>query len=313
MLRVTLAASAFVAGVAAYEDDPLFRQTANCPKFTCPAGKKSVQRSAAKRDARVFAYIPEASAFNMFSAFDASDLEGLTNGGGLPKKKNNSDKVGKCAEARDICFQTCGMTKGDCESEYEKCTNKKCKGDKNCKMQANFALAMTDIGVTKKEDLDKKPHLKDVADGKCHEYVDMQHKTCECVDKADHPKAFAGTLWDFYKKYAPKKLEETDAKAGLPEDHEEWLKSTVYSKTFKKGDEPKIYNALLSKYKDKAVARKQRPKPKYDDDYLKDDFKVPEAEPLPTTTKKPTTTKPKADDSEFDNWSGGEEVVEEEL
>ena len=73
--------------------------------------------------------------------------------------------------------------------------------------------------------------------------------------------------------YYLKKLEETDAKEGVPDDHDDWLKSTVYSKTFKKGDEPKIYNALLSKYKDKAVARKQRPKPKYDDDYLKDDFK----------------------------------------
>lgn len=37
----------------------------------------------------------------------------------------------------------CGRSKADIEAEYSKCTEKKCKGDKNCKMNAQFGAMMS--------------------------------------------------------------------------------------------------------------------------------------------------------------------------
>jgi len=338
---LTLLSLTAVSGASAQLDglggDDLFKQPRNCPVFKCSKGEKPVQKSVAKKENRIFSYGCDQSAFNMFSSFDASDLENLGKGG-LPKKNSHGDRVQKCCEARDICFQTCGMSKKMCENDYDTCIAKKCKGDKNCNMQANFALAMGDIGGGGTGGAGAKTTKGgfEVADPKCMEYLQFQEDRCECVPEANLTNRFADSLWNFYKKYAPKKLEEptkVDVKKEVPQDGdaESWLEETVYSKSFKKGQEAKIFSALFAKYKDKAVARKTRPKPSYPDykdDYLKDDLykgddlyknkDLPKADAKPKKEKKqpkkeePKKAEPKEDEG-FANWSGEEEVVEEEL
>ncbi|CAD7975178.1 unnamed protein product [Amoebophrya sp. A25] len=185
----------------------------------------------------------------MMTMMDASSL-------GMPKKGGTRDKLMKCCIGRDIGLQVCGRTKKDIEEEYNKCVDKKCLGDKNCKMNAQFGIMMSG----------------GVSGDKCDEYTKFQKANCDCVDGDSKDDTFKKSLTNFYTTFAKEKLPEKEM-------DDQWMSETVY-KSFKKGQESKIWHALLNKYS-KNLRHETKDKPRYDDylgkgglkdDYLNDDY-----------------------------------------
>jgi len=151
----------------------------------------------------------------------------------------------KCCVERDICKQTCGMTSKACHESFKKCSNKICKGDQNCQLQA----MMSDILSEPYDEEDKKEKYDPEAT-KCKGYVRGQKQACKCVAKGDWRNATEDHLKAFYKKFNPEKL----TKKGVIKDADE-----VWKKW--KGKEPELFVALATKYKDKAVEIREKPKP----------------------------------------------------
>merc|ERR1719436_717138 len=95
--------------------------------------------------------------------------------------------LNKCSVDRDICKQTCGMTSQMCHDNFQKCSKKICKGDKNCELQA----MMSDILAEPYDDEDKdKDDKRDPLKANCKGYVKGQKDSCGCVPK----KEFKGTI-----------------------------------------------------------------------------------------------------------------------
>merc|ERR1711920_32036 len=77
-----------------------------------------------------------------------------------------------------------------------------------------------------------------------------QNASCQCVPKDDFKTATETTLKSFYGKYNKEKL---NKKGEIKDVEEVWKKW--------KGKEPDMFLALASKYKDKAVEIREKPKP----------------------------------------------------
>merc|ERR1712113_1365761 len=92
---------------------------------------------------------------------DLSDINSMKN------KNNNESRLSQCCMSKQMEHQICGRSKAEIEDSFRSCYKKKCKGDKNCTMQASFS-GMMDGGM---------------GGDKCKEYNDAQAKNCVCVDK----------------------------------------------------------------------------------------------------------------------------------
>ncbi|CAK0876045.1 unnamed protein product, partial [Prorocentrum cordatum] len=203
-----------------------------CKPFTCPAGEKAV----AKVDHQVWTYGCQDSGMNVFNMADFDPVTGAT------KPKKNLDK---CCVERDICKQTCGMTSQACHDIFQKCSQKICKEDQNCKLQAMMADMMSPAD-------DEEPGSTTKYDPKeqeCKNYNKGQAEACTCVQEDQFRSATEDKLKSFYKKYNPEKLDTS----GNIKDSED-----VWKKWEKK--EPDLIMALTNKYKAKAVARRAKPK-----------------------------------------------------
>lgn len=207
-----------------------------CPAFSCGKGEKPV----GKPDHQMWSYGCKDSGLNFLSMASLDPNNPLA---GMNQQKKN---VNKCCVEHDICKQTCGMTSQVCHENFVKCSKKVCKGDQNCEMQAMLAEIMNEPY----EDLDKKEEKYDPEKAKCRGYVRGQGSACKCVPKSDWQSATESNLKVFYKKFNPEKL---DKKGEIKDVDEVWKKW--------KGKESEMFMALATKYKDKAVEIREKPKP----------------------------------------------------
>jgi len=208
------------------------------------------------------------------NVFNMGDFDPVT---GATKPKKNVDK---CCVERDICKQTCGMTSQACHDLFQKCSQKVCKEDQNCKLQAMMADMMS-------PDPDEEPGSTtkyDPKESECKSYNKGQAEACTCVQEDEFRSATEDKLKSFYKKYNPEKLDKSDNIKDSEELWKKWEKK-----------EPDLIMALTNKYKAKAVKRKAKPKrpewkppPKEEDD----------AEPPPPP--KPVKPVLDADDEAFE-------------
>merc|ERR1719171_2546279 len=87
--------------------------------------------------------------------------------------------VDKCCVERDICKQTCGMTSKACHDAFQKCSQKVCKGNQNCQLQAMMSEIMSEpYDPDEYKDVDKK---YDPEETKCKGYKRGQADACQCV------------------------------------------------------------------------------------------------------------------------------------
>mmetsp|Transcript_108422 Transcript_108422/g.188174 ORF Transcript_108422/g.188174 Transcript_108422/m.188174 type:complete len:388 (-) Transcript_108422:175-1338(-) len=207
-----------------------------CPAFSCGKDEKPV----GKPDYKMWSYGCKDAGLNFLSmaSFDPNNPLG-----GMNQKKNN---VNKCCVEHDICKQTCGMTSQVCHEKFQTCSKKVCRGDQNCEMQAMLAEIMNEPY----EDLDKKEEKYDPEKAKCRGYNRGQSSACMCVPKSDWQDATENKLKAFYKKFNPEKL---NKKGEIKDVAEVWKKW--------KGKESEMFLALATKYKDKAVEIRVKPKP----------------------------------------------------
>lgn len=207
-----------------------------CPAFKCGPGEKSVGRP----DYQVWSYGCADSGMNILNAgsFDPSKPFGNQMG-----NKN----IDKCCVDKDICKQTCGMTSKACHDNFQKCTQKICKGDQNCQLQA----MMADITAEPYEEEEKNKDYKyDPEESKCRAYKRGQNASCMCVHDNDWKSATEESLKNFYGRFNPEKL---DKQGEIKDVAEVWKKWS--------GKEPDMFMALTTKYKSKAVERRAKPKP----------------------------------------------------
>lgn len=214
--------------------------TPKCKKFTCPAGQKAVR----KKGYKAWTYGCENAGNNVFSManFDPNDPLG-----GMNKGKKNFDK---CCYEHDACQQTCGMSSEDCHNAFQKCASKMCKSDQNCMFQAQLGQMMS--GPTWGDEgnpLDKGPDGH--TDPACKGYNRWQTDSCECVEKDTWEETNDKRLKTFYKLYNPEKLDDAGEIKDLEEVKKKW-----------KGKESQMFLALTMKYKDKAIEKREKPKPK---------------------------------------------------
>merc|ERR1719230_280452 len=114
--------------------------------------------------------------------------------------------VDKCCVERDICKQTCGMTSKMCHDNFQKCSQKICKGDQNCQLQA----MMSDIMSEPYDDEARGPDYKyDPEESKCRGYKRGQSESCTCVAEDSFKSAAEDKLKSFYSKYNPEKLDDS--------------------------------------------------------------------------------------------------------
>merc|ERR1719482_1867960 len=123
--------------------------------------------------------------------------------GGLRQGKN----VDKCCVERDICKQTCGMTSKACHDAFQKCSQKICKGDQNCQLQA----MMSDIMSFDPDEDRGKDYKYDPEESKCRGYKKGQAESCTCVEEDSFRSAAEDKLKSFYSKYNPEKLDDSGA------------------------------------------------------------------------------------------------------
>jgi len=212
-----------------------------CPAFKCPKGEKPV----GKPITEVVSYGCKDSGMNIMNManFDPSNpMAGMNQQGG----KN----LNKCCIERDICKQTCGMTSKDCFDAFQKCQTKICKGDQNCNLQA----MISEIGGDPFDNLSDEPLDKDKKydpdAAKCRGYGNAQAAVCQCVPDDEVTPAVEKNLKVFYEKYNPEKLDKVGEIKDIDEVWKKW-----------KGKVPSLFTALLTKYKDKVVQIKEKPKP----------------------------------------------------
>jgi len=205
-----------------------------CPAFKCAEGEKAVGNP----DHQLWSYGCKESGMNILNAasFDPNNPYANMAGG-----KN----VDKCCVERDICKQTCGMTSKMCHDNFQKCSQKICKGDQNCQLQAMMSDIMSE--PYDDEDKDKK---YDPDRAKCKGYNRGQQESCRCVPKKDFKSEVESNLKSFYSRFNPEKV---DNSGNIKDKDEVWKKW--------KGKEPDLFLALATKYKSKAVELRQKPKP----------------------------------------------------
>jgi len=275
-----------------------------CPAFSCPSGQKAV----GKPDHKIWSYGCKDAGMNILSAanFDASNPFAGMQGG---------KSVNKCCIERDICKQTCGMTSKECHETFQKCSAKICKGDQNCNLQAMMSEIMSEpVDTESDKDKDKK---YDPDEYKCKGYNRGQKEACMCVPKKEFKAATENNLKSFYSKFNPEKL---NKKGEIKDVEEVWKKW--------KGKEPAMLMALATKYKDKAVEIRVKPKPPpytppaYDarEDASKSDetgATADDASEAPDTTQEPEAPAPSsgsdvdAEDEEFDKKVKGKEEAKQ--
>ncbi|CAE8733917.1 unnamed protein product [Polarella glacialis] len=208
-----------------------------CPSFSCPSGQHAV----GKPETKVVSYGCKdsgMSVLNMASLDPNNPMGGMNQGG-----KN----LNKCCLERDICKQTCGMSSKECFDIFQKCQAKICKGDQNCQLQGMISEMSGDPFDTKKDDLSEK---YDPEAAKCRGYNAAQASVCQCLPKAEVKDAQEKKLQRFYKKFNPEKL---DDKGEIKDVQEVWKKWA--------GKEKDMFLALSTKYREKVVTMKQKPKP----------------------------------------------------
>jgi len=175
---------------------------------------------------------------NMGMDFNAADPMGSMN-----KGKQNFDK---CCLEHDACQQTCGMSSGECHNVFNKCAQKKCKGNENCMFQAQIGQMMS--GPSFADDGAK--HDEKEGSYACRAYDTWQKDSCECEDDDKWEGSNDKRLKTFYKLYNPDKLDAEGEIKDLGEVKKKW-----------KGKESEMFLALTTKYKDKTIERKIKPKP----------------------------------------------------
>lgn len=210
-----------------------------CKAFQCPSGQQPVGRE----EAEIVSYGCKEAGLNVLSMKDFDPSNPYAGMNQLGKNLN------KCCLERDICKQTCGMTAKECHESYQKCQQKVCKGDQNCQLQAMVADFTGDPYDENQFDSENKDKF-DPLESKCRGYNKAQEAVCQCVPKAEVQDANERKLKSFYKKFNPEKL---DSKGEIKDVEEVWKKW--------KGKEASMFLALASKYKDKAVKLKEKPKP----------------------------------------------------
>lgn len=206
-----------------------------CKPFTCPSGQKAVGNP----EHQLWTYGCKDSGMNMFNVagnFDPNDPLGS-----LRQGKN----VDKCCVERDICKQTCGMTAKACHDAFQKCSKKICGGDQNCQLQA----MMSEIMSEPYEEEEGAPKKFDPDAAKCRGYDKGQQQSCQCVPEDDFKSATEKNLVKFYGKFNPEKLDDMGEIKDVDEVWKKWTKK-----------ESELFMALATKYKDKAVERREKPK-----------------------------------------------------
>merc|ERR1719230_2321387 len=88
--------------------------------------------------------------------------------------------VDKCCVERDICKQTCGMTAKACHDNFQKCSDKICKGDQSCQLGAMMSDIMAEPYDDKESDKETKDWSKNFEDSKCRGYNRGQNASCAC-------------------------------------------------------------------------------------------------------------------------------------
>merc|ERR1712232_268960 len=165
--------------------------------------------------------------------------------GGLKQQQFGVDK---CCVERDICKQTCGMTSKACHDNFQKCSQKTCKGNQNCQLQAMMSEIMSEpYDPDEYKDPDKK---YDPEESKCKGYKRSQEEACQCVVADSWQNTTEEKLKGFYGKYNPEKLDKNGDIKDVAEVWKKW-----------KGKEPDMFLALATKYKQKAVEIRIKPKP----------------------------------------------------
>eukprot|EP00441_Pelagodinium_beii_P039500 CAMPEP_0197636134 /NCGR_PEP_ID=MMETSP1338-20131121/11743_1 /TAXON_ID=43686 ORGANISM="Pelagodinium beii, Strain RCC1491" /NCGR_SAMPLE_ID=MMETSP1338 /ASSEMBLY_ACC=CAM_ASM_000754 /LENGTH=348 /DNA_ID=CAMNT_0043208323 /DNA_START=75 /DNA_END=1121 /DNA_ORIENTATION=- len=242
-----------------------------CSNFKCKKGEKRV----GKPMTEIVSYGCKDSGMNIMSMgkdFDPSNPFGSMNQGG----KN----LNKCCIERDICKQTCGSTSKECHDAFQKCQTKICKGDQNCNLQAMISEMGGDPFDTEKDAPFDKDKKYDPNEAKCRGYENAQKAVCQCVPEEEVTSTVEGNLKVFYKKYNPEKLDKAGEIKDLDEVWKKW-----------KGKEPSLFMALFTKYKDKSVTIKEKPKPP--------PYKPPPKEEEDSEVEEPA--QPTAEESEEDD------------
>lgn len=242
-ILVALALPLCSAQFGGYGNDDYTPPAPVCKKFTCKKGEKP----AGNGDHKLWSYGCKDSGMNILSM---SDLNG---GDPLGQKKKAPSKVDKCCVERDICKQTCGTTSQECHNNFQACQKKVCKGDQNCKM----AAMMSDIGTyddepdePKKDPPEEYNYEKNQQKRDCGSYESSQKSACVCVPEEDWQITTEANLKAFYGKHNKEKLDDNGDIKDIDDVWKKW-----------KGKEPAMFQALASKYKEKAVTIKEKPKP----------------------------------------------------
>lgn len=207
-----------------------------CPAFQCKKGEKPV----GKLDHQIWSHGCKEGGMSFLNtaSFDPNDpLKGL----------NQGTSVNKCCVDRDICKQTCGMSAMACHENFQKCSKKICKGDSNCEMQAMLSEMLSEPYEDEGQDPSKK---YDPEAARCKGYDRGQKEACQCVAKESWQESTNNKLKAFYGKFNPEKLNNDGEIKDLDEVWKKW-----------KGKEAEMFLALATKYKEKAVEIRAKPKP----------------------------------------------------
>jgi len=206
-----------------------------CPAFKCKSGEVPV----GKPEHQIWSYGCKDSGMNIL---DASSFD-LNNPNSF---KNQGTPLDKCCVEKDICKQTCGKTSKECHDMFQKCSQKTCKGNQNCQLQAMMAEIMSEPN----DPLEDPAKKYDPQETQCRAYNRGQSESCMCVKKDSFKTTVEQKLKYFYGKFNSEKLNS----AGEIKDVDDvWKKWT--------GKEPDMFMALATKYKAKAVEIRVKPKP----------------------------------------------------
>jgi len=201
--------------------------------FSCKKDEKPV----GKVDYQLWSYGCKESGMSFMNtaSFDPSN----------PMKGMQQKNVDKCCVERDICKQTCGMSAVACHDGFQKCSKKICKGDQNCDMQAMLSEIMSDPVDEASPEKGSDPD-----ESRCKGYNKAQRDSCHCVGKEEWQFETDSKLKAFYGKFNPEKLNNEGEIKDLDDVWKKW-----------KGKEADMFMALATKYKDKAVEIRVKPKP----------------------------------------------------
>merc|ERR1712003_449366 len=122
---------------------------------------------------------------------------------------NVDERIKHCCDFHDSCYGICGISRNFCDKDFQKCMNKECGKDKECKSSAQMITMGAQLFG-------------------CGPFLEGQQSDCDCLDENAFEERVLMTLNELYSK--------------LPQDMQKTKEQLQAIKEKYKGKEVKLVN-----------------------------------------------------------------------